>query len=154
MNDVCELYQMIPKSELDRVFEGTAAAELGAGFMAFEHVYKAASLIVPKGWTILDLGCGYAPQAYYFTDHALYIGVDYPNIKNTIRFKTKNMKLFIMTIQQFVEEYLEKFDLRFTFAICSAVPDEDAQKTVAEYFPNRLIWYPGGKTDLRLEVKG
>lgn len=149
----CELFEMIPKSEIDRVFRGTAAAELSSDFMGFEDAYKVASIMVPKSWDIIDLGCGYAAQAYYFTKHLRYFAVDAPAWSDVIRFKTDNMKLYVMTIQEFVEKHLDDFDLNCTFAICSAVPDEDARNTVAEYFPNRYIWYPGGDTDVKLKVK-
>lgn len=29
------------------------------------------------------------------------------------------------------------------FAVCSAVPDKEARKLVADTFPNHLVWYPG-----------
>lgn len=154
MNDVCELYQMIPKSELDRVFEGKASAELGRDFLCFEEPYKLASMIVPKTWTIVDLGCAYAAQAYYFAEHLKYIGVDCFTEKDMIRFRTDNMELYEMTIREYVRDHIKKLDFEHTFAICSAVPDRQAQKLTLFQFPNHYVWYPGGKTDLRLEVKG
>ena len=75
-HECCELFRIIPKEEIKKVFSGTAAAELDHTFLAFEEVYKSVLNFVPKGKTIIDLGCAYAPQAYYFTEYAKYIGVD------------------------------------------------------------------------------
>lgn len=152
MNDVCELYQMIPRSELDRVFEGTASAELGRDFLCFEKPYKLASMIVPKTWTIVDLGCAYAAQAYYFTHHKKYVAVDNYSENDYFRFQTDNMEFFNMSIQKFLSTH-HFVDLERIFAICSAVPDEEAQKLAIETFPNHYVWYPGGIEDLRFEVK-
>lgn len=52
-----------------------------------------------------------------------------------------------MSAQTFVETILPKLiedglDLNKTFAICSAVPDEEAQALVAETFPYHQVTYP------------
>ena len=69
-NNFCDLYQLIPKEELTRVFRTstTASAELDPTFLGFEDVYKAVSTFVQKDKIIIDLGCSYAAQAFYFTD--------------------------------------------------------------------------------------
>ena len=138
----CELYEIIPKQEINRVFSnGTAGAELDYTFLAFEDVYKSALNFVPKGKTIIDLGCAYAPQAYYFKEYNGYVGVDI-NIPE-VHFETENMKLYEMSIQQFCKKVVdEKWDLEKCFAICSYVPDDDARKCVRETFPNCLVYYP------------
>lgn len=145
----CELYRMIPKEELDRVFKGTASAELDVDFLGFETPYKVASLVVPKRWTILDLGCGYAAQSYFFTAHKKYIGVDLGGVDFLLRFTTWNTKMYIMRIQEYIVKHHSELDLEHTFALCIAVPDKEAQEMVIREFPNHYVWYPGGVNDLR-----
>ena len=140
--ETCELFEIIPKQEIKRVFsEGTAGAELDYSFLAFEDVYKSVLNFVPKGKTIIDLGCAYAPQAYYFTGYAGYIGVDIAIPE--VHFETQNMTLHEMSIQQFCKKVIdEEWDLKKCFAICSYVPDDDARRCVRETFPNCLVYYP------------
>ena len=144
----CELWSMIPQTEIDRVFHGTASAELGMDFLAFEKCYKVASLLVPKSWIIFDLGCAYAAQAYYFTHHKKYVAVDHSSKNDCFRFQTDNMEFFNMSIQKFLSMH-HFVDLERIFAICSAVPDKEAQKLTIETFPNHYVWYPGGINELR-----
>ena len=143
----CELFDLIPRQEIDRVFaeSETAGAEMDMSFMAFEEVYKAITLFVPKSKVILDLGCAYAPQSHYFADYRKYIGVDLP-IGNDIRFdKNENCIIFLQSIQKFINETLKTLPYKNTdyFAICSYVPDQDARKLVRETFENCLVYYPG-----------
>lgn len=140
-HECCELFRIIPKEEIKKVFKGAAAAELDYTFLAFEEVYKSVLNFVPKGKTIIDLGCAYAPQAYYFTEYSKYIGVDV--FVPDIHFTTANMTLYQMSAQQFCKKVIdEKWDLDNCFAICSYVPDVIARKCVRETFPNCLAYYP------------
>ena len=140
-HECCELFRIIPKEEIKKVFRGAAAAELDYTFLAFEEVYKSVLNFVPKGKTIIDLGCAYAPQAYYFTEYSKYIGVDV--FVPDIHFTTANMTLYQMSAQQFCKKVIdEKWDLDNCFAICSYVPDVIARKCVRETFPNCLVYYP------------
>ena len=138
----CDLFKIIPAQEIERVFsDGTASAEMDYTFLAFEEIYKSILNFVPKGKTIIDLGCAYAPQAYYFTEYRGYIGVDIqiPDV----HFITPNMKLYNMSIQEFCKKVTkEKWSLEKFFAICSYVPDADARKCVRDTFPNCLVYYP------------
>ena len=107
-HECCELFRIIPKEEIKKVFKGAAAAELDYTFLAFEEVYKSVLNFVPKGKTIIDLGCAYAPQAYYFTEYSQYIGVDV--FVPDIHFTTANMTLYQMSAQQFCKKVIdEKF---------------------------------------------
>lgn len=139
----CDLYNIVPKEEIERVFQNsqTASAEMDYSFMGFEEVYKSVTAFVPKDKTIVDLGCAYATQAYYFLDYREYIGVDMriPDF----HFKTPNSKFYQMSIQDFCMEVVKnKWNLENMFAICSFVPDEDARKLVRETFPYCLVYYP------------
>ena len=138
----CDLFNIIPKEEIERVFSfGEASAELDYTFLAFEDVYKSVLSFVPKGKTIIDLGCAYAPQAFYFTEYKGYIGVDI--CIPEVHFETPNMKIYNISIQEFCEKVKkEKWDLKKYFAICSYVPDAEARKCTRETFPNCLVYYP------------
>ena len=145
MTGTCETYKLIPIKELDRVFKesSTASAEMDSTFLCFEDVYFTAKDLIDESWTVLDLGCAYAPQAFIFKDFERYIGVDI-GIKDGVHFQTDNMIFYNMSIQKYIEKHLKDLDLERTFAICSAVPDAEAQKLVRDTFPHQLVWYPGG----------
>lgn len=154
-------HHLIPKEEMNRVFKESysAAAEIGPDFMCFDEPYQQAACVANKDSIILDLGCAYAPQAYYFTDCKQYIGVDmpmvrpehplnYPNIKPETRFHPDNARFYIMTIQQFIQTVLPelKLDMNHVIAVCSAVPDTQARQLVIDTFPIHYVSYPGQKT--------
>jgi hypothetical protein len=112
-------------------------------FMGFTDIYEHLAQIIPKDRIIVDLGCAYAPQAIYFTEHKKYIGVDLPNFK-TPRVKTKNSKYDIMTIKDWIKNELPKYKKEKIFAICSYVPPwhGDNQKLVRENFLDVFVYYP------------
>ena len=156
----CELFKLIPKEKIEHIFtvSETAGAELDHTFLGFEKVYKAVTLFVPKTRIIIDFGCGYAFQSWYFKDYKKYIGVDSFSTENDV-LKTDNAEFFFMRIQDFIKSYVRKdrsgfCDIKLenmdwqsvenVFAICSYVPDADAQRLVRETFPHCLIYYPGG----------
>ena len=154
-------HHLIPKSEMNRVFRESysAAVEIGPDFMCFEEPYQAAVRVADKDSIILDLGCAYAPQAYYFSKCKHYIGVDlpmmlpenpfnYPNIKPETRFHPDNARFYIMAIQQFIQTVLPKLklDINHVIAVCSAVPDVQARQLVIDTFPVHYVSYPGQKT--------
>ena len=145
--DVCNLIKekIIPKEELDRVFKESysASAEMDGSFLCFEDYYEEVLANTTPDTIILDLGCAYAPQCWYFKDYDRYIGVDLPNFDN-IRFQTSNSKFYIMSIQKFIKEILPTLNLNLnkTVAICSMVPDKEALEMVKETFPRHYVVYP------------
>lgn len=146
--EICNLIKnnIIPREELDRVFDesDSASAEMDCTFLCFEDVYEDVLANTTPDMTILDLGCAYAPQAFYFKDYAKYIGVDLP-FENDVRFKTDNSEFYLMSIQKFIKEVLPGLDLDLskTVAVCSYVPDKEAGQMVADTFPIHLVTYPG-----------
>lgn len=70
MIEHCELFNLIPKEKVDRVFQTsqTVGAECDISFLGFEEVYKAVTMFVPKSKIIIDCGCAYAFQSWYFKD--------------------------------------------------------------------------------------
>lgn len=107
------------------------------GFMGFLSVYDAVRRIVPKDRTIVDLGCYLGAQALLFDEYMEYIGVDVIDMQ---RFASPNTTHYAMTIQDFIEMHGERY--KDAFAICSYVPDEEAQRMVRETFKDCLVYYP------------
>ncbi len=141
----CELYTIIPREKIQHVFETslTASIECSPSFLGFEKVYKAVTLFVPQNMIILDLGCGYAFQSWYFRDYKKYIGVDCGVGFGDV-LETDNSDFHFVSIQHFIQNELPlmDYDSHEIFAICSYVPDEHARQMVREVFPFCLIYYP------------
>lgn len=141
----CELFKLIPREKIDKIFSesNTASAELDRMFLGFEEVYKAVTMFVPKSKIIIDFGCAYAFQSWYFKDYEKYIGVD-SSVSNENVLKTDNSKFFFMSIQDFIKEQFQKLGYKKedVFAVCSYVPDEEARTMVKEYFSYCLVYYP------------
>ena len=137
---------LIPQEQLDRVLNQDMC-DIDPSFLGFTEVYKALASIIPLHWTIVDLGCAYSPQAFFFTQHKAYIGVDYGTNE---RFAAHNTKHFDMTIREFIEGHAGDLDRKTTFAICSYVPPwhDDNQKLVREHFQNVFVYYPAGSSDM------
>ena len=131
-----DLLEIIPKEELTRVLNQNEV-DIDPEFLWFIHIYKNLSEIIPKHFTVIDLGCAYAPQTYYFSEHKEYIGVDvFPGE----RFSGHNTDHYIMGIEKFCKWH--DFDPKETFAICSYVGK--ASEYVRGYFENVFTFYPHG----------
>lgn len=115
-------------------------SELEFDFLGFFHEY--ANLQVPQDFVVLDLGCYMGIQAAYFAEHAAYIGVDIA-VPEEWRFQQENVVSFQDSIQNFLQYTLPELnlDLNRCFAICSYVPDKEAQRMVAETFPYHKVVY-------------
>lgn len=143
VEEVDDILNYIPKQEVDRLFSKNyrMAGNLELGFMGFTRVYKSLLDIIPKHYTIIDLGCCYAAQCYYFRDYKAYIGVDEDDEE---RFATSNTTHYEMRIQEFIKQVLPTLHLNLQecFAICSYVNDDEATKLARYTFPNILVYYP------------
>lgn len=156
MNNSCELFNLIPKEKLDYLFEhSNAGGELDHTFLGFEKVYKEVLDYVPKDKIIIDLGCAYATQSYYFKEYAKYIGIDISGNPDSV-IHTENSEFYFMTIQKFINEIFPSLniDLNNIFAICSYVPDKEAQKLAENTFPYCKIYYPGLISVLKIPNQG
>lgn len=145
MRQPCELFSLIPRDKLDYLFRHSEAfAELDFTFFCFEEIYREVLHSVPKDMVILDLGCAYATQSYFFRDHAKYIGVE-PFKDNDSVIHTENSEFFFTTIQDFISRILPSLglDLNQVFAVCSYVPDFAASDLVMQTFPHHRVFYPG-----------
>ena len=151
-------HNLIPRTEMNRVFTESysASAEIDPSFLCFDEPYQMATCAADKDNIIIDFGCAYAPQSYYFKHCSAYIGVDLPmpmpsdplmlyKFKPETRFTPDNASFYIMTIQKFLKEVYPTLDIpkEKVIAICSAVPDKEAQELVKQTFPVHYVWYPG-----------
>ena len=150
--EYCNCFKIIPKEEIERVFResDTASAEMDPSFLCFEDAYRIAAGIANKDTVILDFGCAYAPQSYYFTHCAKYIGIDLP-FGNDVRFSPKNAAFYLMSGQQFIENILPRIEHNKynTIAICSWCPDRELQEMV-KGFRNHIVCY-GNEFDASFE---
>lgn len=136
-------WELMPKDQIERVL-GQEMCDIDASFLGFTDIYLALAKIIPTFWTIIDLGCAYAPQAIIFSGHKAYIGVDLGEGRE--RFSAPNTTHYNMTNAEFVEKHATEFDQELTFAICSYVPpwyDCDSLKLARETFRNVFTYYPG-----------
>lgn len=145
MIEPCELFKIIPKEKIDHIFQSsqTVGAECDISFLGFEKVHKAVTLFVPKRKVIIDCGCAYAFQSWYFRDYRKYIGIDNGVCKNDV-LETENSEFYFMSIQNFIENVFSTlgYGLYDVFAVCSYVPDSNAREMVRNFFPHCLVYYP------------
>lgn len=134
------LLRMLPQDQITRVME--ADADIDAEFLGFVGIYDQLARIIPRDWTVVDLGCAYAPQCFFFRDHAGYIGVDL--VQLGARFAAANTTHLVKTIADFSENDAKQLDLDRTFAICSYVPPwhGDNQAIARATFKNLFVYYP------------
>ena len=140
MDKLDPIFHLLPDDQLTRVFNQDMC-DIDPTFLGFTEIYKHLSEVIPHHWTVVDLGCAYAPQAFLFKDHKAYIGVDRSGGE---RFTAPNSTHIITTIREFIGSHLNEPDLSTTFAICSYVPPwhDDNRKLVRENFENCFIYYP------------
>lgn len=153
-NEVCDLYKKIPRELLNKLFESSkCSAELDFTFLGFEEPYQKVLELVPKDMVIIDLGCSYACQSWYFKEHERYIGVDAFTTGNSV-LHTENSEFYFETIQTFIKKTLPalNLDVNHVFAVCSAVPDKEARQMVRDTFPHYLDWYPGEEINIQISV--
>ena len=114
--------------------------ELEHEFLGFLEEYT--SLHVTEDFVILDFGCNHGIQGVYFENHKAYIGVDV-SVPSEWRMRHSNAVYFDGTIQDFIRCTFQELNLNpeRCFAICSYVPDKEAQQMVAESFPYHKVVY-------------
>lgn len=143
-----KLVDLIPKEELEQKLS-YGDSELEPDFLCFENNYEPVARIVPKEFTIVDMGCYQAAQCYLFAKHKLYVGVDcYEKCLSEryappMRFQAENTVHIVSTINFFISRFLRMFDLSKTYFIASAVPDFTETETLLYVTKNCLVSYPG-----------
>lgn len=136
-----ELHRLIPDEEMSRVLN-SERCDIDIDFLGFTGTYMMLVGLIPKHFTVVDLGCGYAPQSYFFTDHERYIGVDL--FRNEV-FHTSNSEFFFDGIDAFVEsEDFKRLNLDTTFFICNYVPEWDGlrKSEILPLLKNVYFFYP------------
>lgn len=135
-----KLLQLIPSVQINEVF-GLDMCDIEPDFLGFINIYESLSKIIPKHFTIVDLGCAYNPQCFYFKDHKKIISVDCSDV---IKFESENCVIFNKKISDFIKEDIADLDLNTTFAICSYVPPwyDDNIDLVKRTFKNVFTYYP------------
>lgn len=142
------LLSLIPEDEVKRVFSSDAIGDICYNLLSCDtEMYYRLSQIIPKDFTVIDIGCGYNAQSYFFKDHKRYIGVNPASDFDQYhfeRFKADNTFLYITTGQDFIETHLPliMFENNKTFAICNFVPDEECRRMVRQTFENCYVYYP------------
>jgi len=143
----------IPEEQMNRVLS-QEHVDIAPEFMGFVDVYYHLAQIIPKHFTIVDLGCAFNPQCFLFPDHKRYISVD--NFSGIERFISHNCSLYVMSISDYIKNHIGDLNLKDTFAICSYVPPwgDDNMKLARENFLNVFTYYPhSAKTEIPLPPK-
>lgn len=140
-------WHLLPADQIARVL-GQDECDIDGEFLGFTDVYLALAAIIPKHWTVVDLGCAFAPQAFIFADHKAYVGVD---LGHHERFTAPNTTIYEMPIADFIEAHAKSFDQARTFAICSYVPSwhSDNIALTRQAFRNVFTYYPASDPDER-----
>ena len=149
MHYVCSL---IPDEDWARVVQHSdAGAEIQANFlMCGGKTYYYLSRIVPKDWTVVDIGASYGAQSYLFLGHKRYIAVEPFRSSDDWHFenfKADGTERYKMTAGKFIKDVLPtlSLDLGKTFAICNYVPEwfgENPMELVRQTFHNCYVYYP------------
>lgn len=139
---------LIPNDEWERVMNSDASAEIDCNNMTCGRgTYYYLSRMIPKDWTVIDIGCAYNPQSYLFQNHALHIAIEPVWNDKDFHFeyfKAPNTELLFMTGQEFIQKELPKMnlDLDKTFAIVNFVPSGACNLLARETFKNIYTYYP------------
>lgn len=145
-----ELYEYIENhhpDQIEKVFN-QEMVEILPDFLGFMDIYYNLSKMIPSHYTIIDFGCGYNAQSFYFMNHKRYIGIDvWPDI---IRFQAPGTEFYECDISEYINN--NEFDIDDTFAICSYVPDwkHNNRHLIKNVFNNVFIFYPSDSCGVRL----
>lgn len=139
-DEVDPALRLLPRDQVERIM-AYASGDIGYEFLGFTEIYFALASIIPSYWTIVDLGCAYAPQAFIFKDHKAYIGVDRGDGE---RFTAPNTTHYRLSIGEFIAQHGAALEQDSTFAICSYVPPwgEDGVELARRFFKNVFTYYP------------
>jgi len=156
LNPVCTDYMhyvcsLIPSNEWQRVMKSDASAEITSdSIMCGGATYYYLSRMIPKEWTVIDVGASYGAQSYLFKDHARYIAVEPFRSSDDWHFedfKADGTERYQTTAGKFIKDVLPtlNLDLGKTFAICNYVPEwfgENPMELVRQTFHNCYVYYP------------
>ena len=142
------LRSLIPDKEWERVIKSDASAEIDCNNMTCGRgTYYMLSKMIPKDWTVIDFGCAYNAQSYFFQNHARHIAIE-PEWKNTDfhfeYFIAPRTEIMFTTGQDFINDLLPNMNLNIdkTFAIVNYVPSGACNLLVRQTFKNVFTFYP------------
>lgn len=141
------LLSLIPHDIL-RVFLSQEYCEIDEDFLCFALPYEILSQMIPKDMVVIDFGCYMAAQAYFFQEHAAYVGVDCYEVFTPYlrRFQPENAIHVSSSIQACAKALQIVYPN--AYAICHAVPDEKARQIVSRLYQNHCVSYPGVTSDV------
>ena len=124
--------------------------ELEEDFLGFTSTYRHLSMIIPLHFTIVDFGCNHGCQAFYFTKHKKYIGID-ASIPVEYRLNTPNSEYLLSTGQAFIESLVDKPRVESypMFAISNYVPSDELNLLIRARFRDLYVFYPKSKMPQR-----
>lgn len=116
------------------------SSDIDGQFLGFVDTYYYLAKIIPKDWRVIDFGCCYAFQSYYFRNHREYVGVD---CSPCPKWSFDNTTHINATISGYIEPRIaNKFDFNYkTFAISNYVPSGQVEQIRAQ-FQNLYVFYP------------
>lgn len=139
---------LIPNEEFKRVMDSDASAEIDCNNMTCGcGTYYNLSRMIPKDWTVIDIGCAYNPQSYLFQAHARHIAIEPVWRDSDFKFEyfqAPNTELLFMSGQEFILKELPRMDLdkNKTFCILNFVPSDEVNVLVRQSFKNLFVFYP------------
>lgn len=122
----------------------TPNCDIDPSFLGFVDYYAHLCALIPRHWSVIDLGCAYAPQAWYFRNHHEYLGVD-GFTPLAARFAFPNSRHLVQRIEAFLDDYeAGRVALRKpVFAVMNYVPAARATEgRVRAVFPRLFVYYP------------
>ena len=139
------LFSLLPEKQINDVFNKNDICDIDSSFLGFVDTYYYLSKLIPKHFTVIDFGCAYNPQCYFFLEHYHYIAVDPFRL---FRFKSNNCDIYEGRIKDFIiSNIFTNLNIEQTFAICNYVPSNEV-KMVREQFKNLFTFYPNGGKDI------
>lgn len=116
--------------------------DIDSTFLGFVEIYYHLAQLIPEHFTVIDFGCAFNPQAYYFKNHKEFIAVDSSNCE---KFEFENTWIKNVSLEKELENWKGK-DTSQVFAICSYVPADTLK--LREVFKNLFVYYPCKETPI------
>lgn len=141
-------FSMIEHDEWERVMKSDAWAEISCNNLMCDAVsYYHISRMLDKDEIIIDIGCGYNAQSYFFKDFKRYIGVNPEPVDGRFKFdqfQAPGTEFYGMSGQEFIKNVFPTLGINpdEVFCMCAWVPNDEVKRMVAETFPHHYIYYP------------
>lgn len=144
------LFNHLPEDQCKEVMTASNECDMEPCFMGFAKTYSLLAELIPTDWTVIDIGAAFAPQCYFFRNHAKYIAVEPCTNK---MFHMDNTVIYRNSAKGFIEKTLPSLnlDINKVFAICNFVPDwygENPQKLTRATFKNCYCFYPNPRENI------